>query len=139
MKAFLNRLRVWLISLFAAAGSEEEEAPVIPADTEEAPLPAREKRDTAILYCIPGSFSDARRAAEALQRGRIVMVNLESVDKKEAARIQDFLAGAVYLLKGNIQALGGQVLLCTPETVRVEHDDFSFHAEELLRWKGPEE
>ena len=48
------------------------------------------------------------------------------VDEALGQRILDFVSGAVYLLHGSMQLLGSDVLLCTPDTVRVEQGDYQF-------------
>jgi cell division inhibitor SepF len=50
---------------------------------------------------------------------RAVVINLQRVDHQQAKRIVDFLSGTVYALNGDIQKLGAETFLCTPDNVNV--------------------
>ncbi len=41
------------------------------------------------------------------------------MESHQAKRIVDFLSGTVYALNGDIQKLGAQTFLCTPDNVDV--------------------
>lgn len=41
------------------------------------------------------------------------------MDRQQAKRIVDFLSGTVYAVKGDIQKLGSETFLCTPDNVEV--------------------
>ena len=41
-------------------------------------------------------------------------------DKKHERRIVDFLSGTVYALGGEIQKVGTNIILCTPDNVEVQ-------------------
>src|SRR5699024_6337908 len=51
--------------------------------------------------------------------GRAVVINLQRVDQQQAKRIVDFLSGTVYAVNGDIQKLGSETFLCTPDNVNV--------------------
>ncbi len=88
-----------------------------------APRLARAIRPLCISIYAPREFSDARGIAKALDEGRIAIVSLSETDTALAQRITDFVSGAVFLLQGTMQ-LYGDVLVCAPNTVRVEKEDF---------------
>ena len=57
------------------------------------------------------------------KKGLVVLVVLGSnVDDETASRFVDFMSGAVYLGKGEVELLNGQVLLCAPSAVHIEMD-----------------
>mgnify|MGYP000088873729 FL=1 len=87
---------------------------------------------------VPGEYRDAGRAADALAKGLVVVVLLgDNVDSDTAKRFVDFLAGAVYLTHGDIELLNDNVLIITPDTVRVERDTF-IPVSDIPMWKGPQ-
>lgn len=114
---------------------EEPEAAVLPRQREslpppgiarrEAPRAVRTKTPLSILVSTPREFSDVRSAARSLQEGKIVVVRLAEADEALSQRITDFLSGAVFLVGGAMQLIG-DVLVCTPETVRTETEDFQY-------------
>ena len=46
-------------------------------------------------------------------------MNLQRIDKISAKRIIDFLSGTVYAIGGDIQRVGTDIFLCTPDNVEV--------------------
>ena len=46
-------------------------------------------------------------------------MNLQRIDKLSAKRIIDFLSGTVYAIGGDIQKVGSDIFLCTPDNVEV--------------------
>lgn len=121
----VSRIRGWLSSL---ASSEEEVWDGEDEEREEtaAAIPARAARPLESLICTPRDYKDARYAVQSLKEGKIVIVRLMEVDEELGQRILDFVSGAVYLLHGSMQLFGG-VLICTPDTVRVEQGDYQFN------------
>ena len=70
-----------------------------------------------------------------LQRGSSSSCSWETT--WTAKRFGDFLAGAVYLTHGDIELLNDNVLIITPDTVRVERDTF-IPVSDIPMWKGPQ-
>ena len=97
----------------------------------EAPRAVRTKTPLSVLVSTPREFSDVRSAARALQEGKIVVVRLAEADEALSQRLTDFLSGAVFLVGGAMQLIG-DVLVCTPETVRTETDDFQYRVSDFL-------
>ena len=58
------------------------------------------------------------------------------MDDETASRFVDFMSGAVYLGKGEVELLNGQVLLCAPSAVHIEMDSMPRLAGIPL-WRGP--
>lgn len=71
-----------------------------------------------VLY-EPKSYDEVQEIADNLLNNRAVVINLQRLDNIQAKRIIDFLSGTVYSVKGDIQKLGLETFLCTPETVNV--------------------
>ncbi|EID39892.1 PF04472 family protein [Staphylococcus aureus subsp. aureus IS-M] len=55
----------------------------------------------------------------SLKNRRATLVNLQRIDKVSAKRIIDFLSGTVYAIGGDIQRVGTDIFLCTPDNVEV--------------------
>ncbi|MCQ9279038.1 cell division protein SepF [Staphylococcus borealis] len=67
----------------------------------------------------PRVFSDTQDIADELKNRRATLVNLQRIDKISAKRIIDFLSGTVYAIGGDIQRVGTDIFLCTPDNVEV--------------------
>ncbi|WP_415425652.1 cell division protein SepF [Staphylococcus borealis] len=67
----------------------------------------------------PRVFSDTQDIADELKNRRATLVNLQRIDKISAKRIIDFLSGTVYAIGGDIQRIGTDIFLCTPDNVEV--------------------
>lgn len=72
-----------------------------------------------VVLCEPRSYNEVQEIADNIMNRRAVVINLQLVDGDKAKRIVDFLSGTVYALNGDIQKLGAQTFLCTPDNVDV--------------------
>ena len=72
-----------------------------------------------VVLCEPRSYNEAQEIADNIVNKRSVVINLQRVESHQAKRIVDFLSGTVYALNGDIQKLGAETFLCTPESVDV--------------------
>ncbi|QDP40104.1 cell division protein SepF [Radiobacillus deserti] len=72
-----------------------------------------------VVLCEPRSYSEAQEIADQIVNRRAVVINLQRVDYAQAKRIVDFLSGTVYAVSGQIQKLGDNTFLCTPDNVDV--------------------
>ncbi|QHE52117.1 MULTISPECIES: cell division protein SepF [Pontibacillus] len=91
------------------------------------------QQSSKVVLCEPRTYNEAQEIADNLVNRKAVVINLQRVDHQQAKRIVDFLSGTVYAIGGDIQKLGAQTFLCTPENVDVsgtisevmnESDDF---------------
>ncbi|WP_181348878.1 cell division protein SepF [Thalassobacillus sp. CUG 92003] len=67
----------------------------------------------------PRSYNEAQEIADNLVNRKAVVINLQRVEHQQAKRIVDFLSGTVYAVGGDIQKLGAQTFLCTPENIEI--------------------
>lgn len=88
-----------------------------------------QKNVKVILY-EPRSYDEAQEIADHLRSHRSVVVNLQRVRNDQAMRIIDFLSGTVYALGGGISKVGGNIFLCTPDTVEIQGSITEILAEE---------
>lgn len=92
--------------------SNEEQANVVN-------LTSMKQPTSKVVLCEPRTYSEAQEIADNLINRRAVVINLERVDHEQAMRIVDFLSGTVYAVNGDIQKLGAETFLCTPDNVEV--------------------
>ena len=78
------------------------------------------QKNVKVVLSEPRTFDDAQQIADHLRAHRSVVVNLQQVRKDQAKRIFDFLNGTLYAINGSIAKVGGDIFLCTPDTVEVE-------------------
>ncbi|MFD1038066.1 cell division protein SepF [Virgibacillus byunsanensis] len=82
-------------------------------------LTSMQHSSSKVILCEPRTYNEAQEIADNIVNRRAVVINLQRVDHQQAKRIVDFLSGTVYAISGDIQKLGSQTFLCTPENVDV--------------------
>ncbi len=75
--------------------------------------------NSKVVIVEPRVYAEAQDIAEHLKNKRAIIVNLQRIDREQGIRIIDFLSGTVYALAGDIQRIGTDIFLCTPENVEV--------------------
>lgn len=75
---------------------------------------------TKVILSEPRSYNEVQEIADHLRSRRSVIMNLHRVKPEQAKRIIDFLSGTVYALNGDIQKLGNNIFICTPENVDIQ-------------------
>ncbi|MCJ8011352.1 cell division protein SepF [Paenibacillus sp. KQZ6P-2] len=110
---------------------EREQLPVEEEEFETPPVETRKnqrgnnvvsihsQKNVKVILHEPRSYDEAQEIADHLRSHRTVVVNLQRVRKDQALRIIDFLSGTVYALSGGISKIGGDIFLCTPDTVEI--------------------
>lgn len=71
-----------------------------------------------IVTVRPNSYADARLIGESFREGIPVIVNLS--DTADDRRIIDFCAGLIFGLHGSIEEITTNVILLSPESVKVQ-------------------
>lgn len=77
------------------------------------------QKASKLVLSEPRVYAEAQDIADHLKNRRSVVVNLQRIDHEQAKRIVDFLSGTVYALGGDIQKIGINIFLCTPDNVEV--------------------
>ena len=80
---------------------------------------ATSSKNSKLVLIEPRVYAEAQDIAEHLKNKRATVVNLQRIDRDQGKRIIDFLSGTVYALGGDIQRIGNDIFLCTPENVEV--------------------
>lgn len=77
------------------------------------------QKSSKVFLAEPRVYAEAQDIADQLKNRRAVVVNLQRIDREQAKRIVDFLSGTVYAIGGDIQKIGTDIFLCTPDNVEV--------------------
>lgn len=92
-------------------------------------LTSLHKSQSKVVLCEPRNYNEAQEIADSIVNRRAVVINLQRVDHQQAKRIVDFLSGTVYAVNGDIQKLGSETFLCTPDNVEVSGSISEVNAE----------
>ncbi|WP_164215387.1 cell division protein SepF [Virgibacillus sp. YIM 98842] len=82
-------------------------------------LSSIQKSPAKVVLCEPRNYNEAQEIADNIVNKRAVVINLQRVEHQQAKRIVDFLSGTVYAINGDIQKLGADTFLCTPDNIDV--------------------
>ncbi|MBM4764007.1 cell division protein SepF [Bacillus sp. B15-48] len=77
------------------------------------------QKSSKVILMEPRVYAEAQDIADHLKNRRAVVVNLQRIEQDQAKRIVDFLSGTVYAIQGDIQKIGSNIILCTPDNVEV--------------------
>ncbi|MGM0902076.1 cell division protein SepF [Mesobacillus maritimus] len=77
------------------------------------------QKSSKVILLEPRVYAEAQDIADHLKNRRAVVVNLQRIEQDQARRIVDFLSGTVYAIGGDIQKIGANIILCTPDNVEV--------------------
>jgi cell division inhibitor SepF len=77
------------------------------------------QKSSKVVLVEPRVYAEAQDIADQLKNRRAVVVNLQRIERDQARRIVDFLSGSVYAIGGDIQKVGIDIFLCTPDNVEV--------------------
>lgn len=72
-----------------------------------------------VILLEPRSYQEVQDIADHLKGRRSVVINLQRMPKDQAKRVVDFLSGTVYAINGDIQKLGVQTFICTPDNIDI--------------------
>lgn len=87
---------------------------------------AMSSKGAKVVLVEPRIYAEAQDIAEHLKNKRATIVNLQRIDREQGVRIVDFLSGTVYALGGDIQRIGKDIFLCTPDNVEVTGEISNF-------------
>jgi cell division inhibitor SepF len=123
MIGVLDRVKGWLFE-----GGDELSATPPPLESP-AQLSRRKKSSVLSLHNArggeeifirrPNTREDAPFCADCLRSRSPIVVNLNSMEESEAKRFFDFLAGVVYAIDGQMEAVGEGIFLLTPRDVEI--------------------
>lgn len=88
-------------------------------------------KNSKVVIVEPRVYAEAQDIAEHLKNKRATIVNLQRIDREAGMRIIDFLSGTVYALGGDIQRIGQNIFLCTPDNVEVQGEISDYFYDDL--------
>jgi cell division inhibitor SepF len=106
---------------------EIDTTPVAPAPAPSAPISfsgkvvSNSNKQEVVLFH-PSNFNDTSKAADDLRSKKVVILNLENVDKAMARRVVDFLSGCSYALDGKVRKVAQSTYLFCPYSMDVVGD-----------------
>lgn len=118
-------------SFFALDDEEYEEEPYVEEEEYEAPRQTRRsakqnvvslqsiQQTSKVILCEPRVYDEVQEIADHLKNRKTVVINLQRVNSDQGLRIVDFLSGTVYAIGGDINKLGANTFICTPENVDI--------------------
>lgn len=68
----------------------------------------------------PRLYSEVQSIADTLLNNQSVILNFRRMEKEQAKKMLDFLMGTTYAIKGDIQRLGEEIFICTPQSFEVD-------------------
>ena len=94
------------------------------------------QKTSKVILMEPRAYAEAQEIADHLKSRKAVVVNLQRIAHDQAKRIVDFLSGTVYAIGGDIQKIGTNIFICTPDNVDVSGTISGILQEENedLRW-----
>jgi len=66
----------------------------------------------------PESYGDGRRIADLLMARKTVIVNFDETNKEIIRKLLDFMAGAAYMIKGELNRVGEKTFIITPPNAK---------------------
>ena len=76
-------------------------------------------KNSRVVLVEPRVYAEAQDIADHVKNRKSVVMNLQRIPNDQARRIVDFLSGTVYAVGGDIQKLGPDTFICTPDNVEV--------------------
>jgi cell division inhibitor SepF len=85
------------------------------------PLGSRDPRrgNAEVAIFAPKAYSEVSEIADSLRSRRVVIINMQGVDRPLLQRIVDFISGVAYTLEGKMQKLAESMYLVVPQGVSV--------------------
>ena len=69
-----------------------------------------------------GGAYDFTEIADALLKGKAVVLNIENVDYSVAQSVTDFIAGACFAIDGKFHQISDTIYIATPSNIRIFGD-----------------
>lgn len=73
----------------------------------------------------PRLYSEVKDIADIVLSNQSVILNFRRMEQEQARQTIDFLMGISYAVKGDIQRIGDQIFVCTPESVELDGDELN--------------
>lgn len=86
----------------------------------------------ALKIMVPRSTADAAAVADLLKEGSIILLDISNLEKEQAYRLVDFLAGVAYVIGGEMTKTNRNTIIISPAGVDIAGviPDFGGEAED---------
>ncbi len=115
----LERLMALLGLVDPAAGGEDEAATDI-GEREERVLKAAPGNSAILLVPGPEGARRKEELAEALRKGKMLLVDLRGTERNVGQSLLDFLCGVAFANRGTVVRVAGGVFLASPRKSMIE-------------------
>ncbi len=78
--------------------------------------------DCSTVFIDPKQFDDCRKIAKYIKAGKMITINLESINPNIAQRIMDFLAGAMEIKNASFAQIAKNVYTIVPENMKIMYE-----------------
>ncbi len=75
---------------------------------------------------IPLNFDDVDQYAEAIRKGKVLIVNMENIDAATRQRVFDYLNGVSYVLNIEVEKISKNMMIYVPRHVDVCKELFAY-------------
>ena len=116
-------------SPFASASQNTETAPAASSGFNGQVLNMSSSGKQEVVLFHAKTFDDAAKAADELRRRKVIILNMENVDKTLTRRVVDFLSGSIYALDGSVKKIAQSTYLFCPHNMDVIGDLESIQVE----------
>lgn len=82
-------------------------------------LPGLAQQGAEVMVMAPTYFEEMPAAIAALKARKLVVLNLTGMENAQAQRSVDFLAGGTYSIDGDLERIGDNIFLFTPNFVQI--------------------
>lgn len=125
--------RLWKkVLAFFGFGPDEDDEREVPAESQpgsdwQPELPRRgslvslpgQSRDLKVLVIEPKAFDEVQGIADQIRNRRPVILNLETMERREAEGVLHFLGGAIYALGGESRRIATGIFLFAPPGIDI--------------------
>ncbi|MGL5545223.1 MAG: cell division protein SepF [Cetobacterium sp.] len=80
------------------------------------------QEDCQTIFVNPKSFAECRKIADYIKNDKVVTLNLENVNGKDAQRIIDFLSGAINIKEAKWIPISRNVFTSVPKNINFLYD-----------------
>ncbi len=86
------------------------------------PINNTTQEDCQTIFVNPKSFAECRKIADYIKNDKVVTLNLENVNGKDAQRILDFLSGAINIKEAKWIPISRNVFTSVPKNINFLYD-----------------
>lgn len=79
-----------------------------------------------MTVAIPLNFDDVDQYAEAIRKGKVLIVNMENIDIATRQRVFDYLNGVSYVLNIDVEKISKNMVVYVPAHVDVRKELFAY-------------